>query len=370
MRLLAGIWPRPRRRAVDLAAPDVAIDPFPHYEALRAGGPVQYLPAHEFWIVLGYDAVKEAFGQPSIFSNAPYGGIDSVLLAADPPLHAPVRRLLSRFFSSEALDRVAAAAAAAARALIAPEMDVVGDYGFPLTRAVAAELIGFDEADLADLAASESASAAAPMPLDALIAALDRLAPRAALFPKLLAGSDGLLAEEEAASLIRLLWLATTTTTERVITRSILRLLQHPGVRSEVTADRSLLPAFIDEVMRLHPPEHMVPRLTTARFTLAGVDIPAGAPVHLCVSAANRDPARFEAPSEIRLDRPPRSHFAFGRGIHQCLGAPLARRVVAGAIGAILDRAPDFRAAQPLSGIPWFRTITALCPERLVIRLD
>src|SRR6185436_20529580 len=66
---------------IDLAAPATARDPFPHYEALRAGGPVQFLPRHDFWIVLGHNEVGSAFSRPTLFSNRPYAEVDAVLLA-------------------------------------------------------------------------------------------------------------------------------------------------------------------------------------------------------------------------------------------------------------------------------------------------
>ena len=363
MNRFARFW---RPSAVDLASPRIVIDPFPHYERLRRAGPVQYLSAHDFWIALGYDAVKEAFEQPTLFSNAPYSEVDAVLLASDPPRHGIVRRILSGKALANALERTEATAAAAARRLIRPEMDVVRDYGHPITRAVAADLIGFDDATVAEIAA---AGGAVPDPLAALVEKLDSVAPRAPLFDALLADSQRELSPAEAASLIRLLWLATTTTTERVITRSVLLLLQHDHIRTALAASPSLLPKFIEEVMRLHPPEHMVPRLVTAPATLGGVRIRAGEIVQLCVSAANRDPCHFEAPAELRLDRPSRRHFAFGYGVHGCLGAAIARRVVAAALAILLEPGRNLHAREPLSRLRWFRTMTALSPERLEIGL-
>ena len=358
---------RPGPGPIDLAAPEVTIDPFPHYETLRRNGPVQHLPNHGFWIVLGYDAVTEAFERPALFSSAPHAEIDRVLLAGESPGHGAVRRLIARRFSSEALDRVATSALAAAARMVRPRMDVVEDYGFPITWAMGAALLGLDEPDVADIVAVSAAARTAPEPLAALVGGLNRLAPRAALFRTLLDEGEGAFGEQEAASLVCLLWLAATTTTERVLTRSVLRLLQHPDVREAVTGDPSLIPAFIEEVTRLHPPELMVPRLTAAPATLAGVDIPAGAVVRLCVAAANRDPAAFEAPAELRLNRPGRRHLSFGRGLHLCVGASLARRVLAGALLILIERIPRFRALEPLDSIPHFHSLTALAPTRLAI---
>jgi cytochrome P450 len=368
MSLLARILPRPVPRPLDLADPAVARDPFPHYEALRrTGGPVQPLGEEGTWIVLGHDEVKSALEQPHLFSSAPYGEIDPVLLAADPPRHMPVRRLVSRHFSSDALVRLTEVATARAEAAIAPEMEVVEDYAVAVSRAVAAALIGFGEADRTEIAAAAASMSSSPDPLAFFIAELDRLAPRAGVYAKLREQSRGELGDAELRSLVRLLWLAATTTTERVIAHSVLQMLRNPELRTALTGEAKLIETFIEEVMRLNPPEHMLPRRAIGPARLGGALIPAGAHVWLCVAGANRDPAKFESPDRLRLDRPTRRHFAFGSGIHQCVGAPLSRRVVAAALEVLLRRAGDLRPLEPLDSLEYYCSLTALAPARLRI---
>jgi cytochrome P450 len=352
---------------IDLADPRVSADPFPYYERLRGEGPVLFLPRNSAWIILGYEQAKAAFAQPAIFSNAPYSEIDPVLLAADPPAHEPVRRLVARRFTNDLIARLVAFAEAEAARLIAPRVDAVSGYALPLSRRVAAKLIGFDDAALSDILAAIDASMAAPEPVAALVAALDAIAPRASLFPELF--GEGGVSESEARSLIRLLWLAATTTTERVMTRCVLGLVENVPLQEKIAADRALLPAFIEEIMRLHPPELMMPRLTRQEASIGGATIPAGMLVHVCVAAANRDPAAFDDPAALRLDRPARRHFAFGSGIHHCVGAPLARRIVATAIGALLD-AGHLRALEPLDRLTLFTSLTAHAPLKLAIAID
>jgi cytochrome P450 len=195
---------------------------------------------------------------------------------------------------------------------------------------------------------------------------LDSFAPRAALFARLVGGGDPALDDGEARSLIRLLWLAATVTTERLITHAVLELAERPDLQAQVAADRALVPRFLEEVLRLHPPELMVPRLTRQPVTLDGVTIPEGALVYLSIAAANRDPARFEAPDELRLDRPPGRQFAFGGGIHHCVGAPLGRAIAAVAVGALLD-CGKLELGEPLADVPMFTSVTAHCPVRLPI---
>lgn len=343
---------QPIADTIDLTAPAIARDPFPHYEELRVAGSVQYLARHDAWIVLDYDEVQDAFARPERFSSQPYAEIDRVLLGADPPDHGPVRRVVSRCFSSEALKALSAFAEEKAVALLRPRMDAVAGYAVPLSEAVAARLLGFDDDAV-------RAIRSAPLEVASRIRVLDELAGRALLYEQLLAdGIDDL----RARSLIRLLWLAATTTTERVIAYGVLRLLQNaapPG------GDQ--VPAFVDEVLRLHPPELLVPRLTTGVTRLGEVELPANAVVHLCVGAANRDPAKFENPAALRIDRPPVRHFTFGSGIHHCVGAALGRRVVETSVRVLLTHAPGLRAAQPLENLVGWCSMTANPIARLLV---
>ncbi|HEX7808819.1 MAG TPA: cytochrome P450, partial [Thermoanaerobaculia bacterium] len=220
--------------------------------------------------------------------------------------------------------------------LLRDRLDVVSDYAAPLSRAVASEFLGFDDDAVVAILTAYGASLRTASPLTEFIVTLDRIADRSAIYSRLMNDGDRVVSDAEVRSLVRLLWLAATMTTERTITRAVLRLLQHDDVRRAVSADLALLPALAEEVLRLHPPEHTVPRMTTQPLQLGGVTLPAGALVQLCVSAANRDPARFEDPAALRLDRPAARHFTFGSGVHRCIGAPLARNVVGIALKTLL----------------------------------
>ncbi len=350
----------PTAATIDLGSPSVAIDPFPHYERLRRAGSVQFLARHGAWIVFGYEDLHYAFSHAELFANSPYAEVDRVLLGADPPAHTAARRIVSRYFSGEALERLGALAQEEARSLLKPRMDVVREYGVPISERVAMAILGLDREAVE---AIHEAHAAAPE-LAAFTRALDQLAERATLHGRLIA--DG-FADAEARSLVRLLWLATTTTTQRVIAYGVLQLLLHGDVRQALERDPALVTRLVEEVLRLHPPEYLLPRRTTSVVELGGIAIPEGALVHLCVAAANRDPAVFGDPSDLRLDRPPTRHFTFGSGIHACIGAALGRQVVAIAVTNLLVRAPLFRALEPLDALRYRSTMTTNEIERLLL---
>jgi len=351
---------------IDLRAPHVAANPFPCYEALRREGNVLFLPRHDYWIVLGYEAVRAAFARPEHFSNAPYRDVDAVLLAADPPEQSATRRTVARLFGPAVAVRLEDTATRLAESLIRPEMDAVADYGIPLSQGVTADLLGFGPADVEEIVAAEAGSLATADPLGAFVRALDAIAHRSSLFGML---RQTAMPEEAVRSLVRLMWLAGTTTTQRVISRAILRTIAHPGDQQGLRADPGRMGSFVEEVLRLHPPEHMVPRLARSDVVLDGVTIPAGAQVRLCVSAANRDPAQFDQPDAFRPDRGGARHFAFGSGAHACIGAQIGRATAAVALATLLRRSSNLRSLGPLDEIQYFATESALAPARLPVGL-
>ena len=351
---------------IELGAPEIVGDPFPYYETLRQEGSVLFLPRHDYWIALSHEAVRSAFARPEHFSNAPYRDVDAVLLAADPPEQTAIRRTVAKLFSPAVTARLEEAASRLADALVRPEFDVVADYGIPVSRGVTADLLGLDAAGMGDIVAAEGRSMAAADPLADFITSLDAMAHRSSMFDALI---DARVPEESARSLVRLMWLAGTTTTQRVISRAILRMIEDEQDQQALRADPTLVRPFVEEILRLHPPEHMVPRVARADVELDGVVIPAGAQVRLCVSAANRDPVQFDQADRLRLDRGNSRHFAFGSGAHACIGAQIGRATVNIAVATLLRRSTALRSLRPLDEIRYFATETALSPESLQVRL-
>jgi cytochrome P450 len=128
-------------------------------------------------------------------------------------------------------------------------------------------------------------------------------------------------------------------------------LAERPGLQEELRADRSLIGPFIEEMLRLESPVKTNFRLARRTTTIGGERVPAGRSVLVMVGAANRDPRRFDGPAELRLDRPNLGeHVAFGRGIHACPGAPLARVEARISLERLLDRLRDIRIDEALHG--------------------
>jgi cytochrome P450 len=327
---------------IDLESAHLLREPWPGYEAVRVHGPVVWLPRQRFWLVVGHHAVREAFERSDLFSNAPYRKVDPILAGADPPAHARARELAARVFANGGRERACLAAIRAAGANPSPGLEAAADFATPIARAVTGALLGITAEEAWD--------------------ALPTAVPHGAAYRDWLKTG---LTPEESASLSRLIWLAGTVTLEAVIAWAVYELVNAPTLQTELRDAPMLLPAFVEEVLRLHPPNHMSARQTTRDTSLSGTVIPAGAPVQLCLSAANRDPAIFTEPDRLDLRRERRPHLSFGAGPHHCLGASLAREIGPAVLSVLLER-----RLVGAGQIQFSASVDSLSPSFLPIRLE
>ena len=151
------------------------------------------------------------------------------------------------------------------------------------------------------------------------------------------------LSDPEIYSFAILLLGAGSGTTWKQMGIALTAMLRRPELLDRVRADRSLLKSAIEESLRWEPTDPMFSRWVSQDTELAGVEIPQGSVVHLCLGAANRDPARWERPDDFDIDRPMKPSQGFGSGPHICLGMHVARAEMVTGIGALLDRLPDLR---------------------------
>ncbi len=131
-------------------------------------------------------------------------------------------------------------------------------------------------------------------------------------------------------------------TTTNLIGNSLALLDQHRDKRDEILQNPSLINTAVDEFLRLESPNQFGNRLTTKDIELYGVHVPAGTDLHLCMGAANRDPAQFNDPDDMQLDRRPNKHLAFAGGAHTCVGLTLARLEGRIAVSRFLERYPNY----------------------------
>lgn len=145
-------------------------------------------------------------------------------------------------------------------------------------------------------------------------------------------------------------------TTARLLSAAMHVLGERPDLQEQLRKDRSRIPDFIEEVLRMDGPVKCASRLAVRSTNIGGVDIAAGTTISLFYGGCNRDPRKFESPNEFRIGRPnAREHLAFGRGAHTCAGAALARAEVRASLDRLLDRLHDIRISEEHHGAPGSR---------------
>lgn len=155
------------------------------------------------------------------------------------------------------------------------------------------------------------------------------------------------------------LLLAGNETTKNLIGNGMLMLLEHPEAMAEIRADHSLIPNFLEEVLRFEAPVQCLYRLVTRDTEVAGVAMPEGSMVMLGWGTAGRDPDAFERPDTFDIHRPnARDHVDFGHGPHFCIGAALARAEARIAFETLFERVGEIRLADgaDTSHVPTFAT--------------
>jgi cytochrome P450 len=244
------------------------------------------------------------------------------------------------------------------------EVDLLDAFAFPLPMRVICELLGVPEAErtsfrrwsntllTSDGAAADRTAAGLAMAqfLTALVAQ-KRNRPAGDVLSVIVAAAEDAdrLSAEETVSMAFLLLVAGHETTVNLIGNGVLALLRSPVRWGEPGADPELVPAAVEELLRLDGPVNLATfRHTTEPVEVGGTTIPAGEVVLVSLASANRDPEHYPRADELDLHRDAGHHLAFGHGIHRCLGAPLARLEGGVAFRTLLPRFPDLAlAAEP-----------------------
>jgi cytochrome P450 len=381
-------------------------DPNPYYEAMRAKCPVKREPHHDVMMVTGYDEAVEVFHDAKRFSSCisvtgPFPGFpvplegDDVtdlieqhrdelpmsdqLPTLDPPTHTAHRALLMRLFTPKRLkeneDRMTALADRVLDDfLTAGEGDVISGFAAPFTLLIIGDLLGMPEEDQGEfleslrhqrhhgtggLGSTEGATMALS-PLEFLYQRFARYIedrrrdPRDDVLSGLATATfpDGTV--PEVADVVRVaanVFSAGQETTVRLLSAAVLILAERPGLQEWLRADPSRIPNFIEETLRMESPVKGDFRMSRTKTEVGGVDVPAGTILMLVNGAANRDPRRFPEPEVFDAERAnARHHLAFGRGIHTCPGAPLARAEARVAIERLLSRTGEIRISDRVHG--------------------
>lgn len=382
-------------------------DPYEYYDAIRRC-PVWREPAHGVVMVSGYDeAVAVQRDTEKVLSvcnivSGPWSGIpvdphsDDIsdviekhrgritfgdyFITFDPPRHTAHRSLLSRLFTpkrlknnedflwrlaDEQIDNFAADG----------RCQIVLDYNFPFTLDAITDLLGVPEADrerfrnaakASRLEGERSGFVGVKEEWFVEYVEARRREPRDDVLTELALAKypDGSTPDAiDVARVATFMYAAGHGTTIDLLSLAVLMLAERPDLQEQLRADHSKISPFIEEMLRFESPIKSNFRMARRPTKIGDVEVPAGTSVLVMNGAANRDPQRFDDPDEFRLDRPNiLHHIAFGRGIHTCPGAPIARAEVRVSLARILDRMADIRLSEAHHGpaddrrLQWDRT--------------
>jgi cytochrome P450 len=395
----------------DLASVDyfadaaIAQDPYDYYEYLRSHGPVYQEQHHGVVAVTGYAEVMAAFKDVDSFSavNAIGGPFPPLpfepegdditaqieehrhqfpifehMVVMDPPAHERARSLLAKLLTPRRLKENEDFM----WQLVDTQLDefigngrceFLSEYARPFATLAITDLLGVPDEDRAEFRRALGAEKPAGNRVGALDGEAVGLNPLQYLDDKFAAylaerrreprndvlGSmavatypDGSIpALLEVVRPATFLFAAGQETVTKLLSAAVQTLVDQPEIQDRLRENRDLIPAFIEEALRIQSPTKVDFRLARKSATLGGVHIKAGTVLMLCLGAANRDPAKFDAPHEFQLDRKNvREHIAFGRGIHTCAGAPLARVEGRITVHRLLDRMRDITISESSHG--------------------
>jgi cytochrome P450 len=332
---------------------------------LRDLGPV--VQGDGWYYLTDRDDVLAALRNPGVFSStrafdSMVSAVPLIPLAFDPPEHTRYRKILHPFFGLPALGSILPSLQKQAGQLIAQiaqreECEVIRELAVPYPSQVFLTLFGLPLNDrdqliawkdaIIDLSLERDADEVDLLPAAQLFAYLteavdaQRRHPRDGILSQLLHG-DEVLTDEEALGLSFVFILAGLDTVTSMIGTTILELARRPALREELSRNPDRVAGFVEEMIRLEPAAPVVGRVTTRAVTVAGVTLPEGAEVRLCLGAINRDGRDAASSDDLVVDGKLHKHWGFGGGPHRCLGSHLARMELRIVVSEWLSRIPDF----------------------------
>ncbi|GAA2264675.1 cytochrome P450 [Streptomyces atrovirens] len=371
-------------------SPDLAVDV---HRAIRTATPVTRSRAHGgTWIVSRYDDVRAALADHRTFSSASGvffprapGTPRFAPLEYDPPEQTRFRTAMKPPLQRSRVRQLHGALADLVRRHITPitergHGDLIAELAVPLPLAAVGLAVGFTEhaqRSIRDLTSNTWARMATDNGPAGFWPAFTELFDHEIRRARRQPGDDHLSAlvrapfdgrpvsDEDLHVMLVAYAIAGHETTMNTLAHLLWQLGTRPELQTELRRDPGLIPAAVDETLRLWTPVDHGTRVTTRPAVLSGTGIPAGARVILLTGAANRDPDVFPDPDTFRLDRGTNHHLTFGHGIHYCLGAHLARTELTHVLQEFTRHPPFILTRQPTRSYENGRHI---CLDRLPVR--
>ena len=391
----------------DPMRPAYITDPYPSLAILRKAAPVHYSPEMGTWIVTGYEQCLRAMRDEEFFSSnpanagGPFGhmirerreavplGMATILGNSDDPEHSNLRTIVNRAFTPRAIAAmrplIDESIARLLDGLVPGPFDVMSMFAEPQAPRTVLAHLGIPEegrpmfrhASL-EIMRARAEGPENPEVVDAADAAVELLMQAlqawdeadiaregsvlSTLFAAAHAGED--LDPDDLLMLLIHISLAGNGPTAMAIGNAALHLASNPEAQAQLRADRSLIPAAVEELLRFDSATHAVARFALKDTTLGARKIKAGDSLYAMIGAANRDPGEFPNPDELDFTRTENRHLSFGFGMHFCLGAPLARMELQTVVEAFVTRFDQFSLVEADRG----GSFMVRGPRRLVIQ--
>jgi cytochrome P450 len=373
---------------IDVFSQAFKANPYPIYAQMRSKDPVHRVETSDgrsLWMITRYEEAEAALRDPrlikrgrdvipaemSITQRVPnihvYEQMSNHMLTTDPPDHTRLRGLVNKAFTPHLIeqwrDRIQTITDELLDAVQDKgKMELINDFAFPLPMTVISEMLGIPTEDrqkfrywsntlIATMGDTSAFIDSFPV-MESFVRYIHQLVntrrdqPQDDLITKLAqAEAEGeKLSENELVSMIFLLIIAGHETTVNLIGNGVLALLQHPDQAQLLRQDPTLIKVAIEELLRYNGPLFTaMARWAREDLEIGGKQIHRGDMVSIVLASANHDELQFSQGENLDITRQENRHIAFGKGIHYCLGAPLARLEGQIAIGTLLQRLPNLR---------------------------
>ncbi len=408
---------------LNLLSPAFKANPYPAFSLLRENFPLYQIRLNDrpTWIISRFEdaeavlkdqrfvkSVRNVYTQEEIAQKFPWllsgqqertgqAFLVRHMLNADPPDHTRLRSLVNLSFTPRLIEqwreRIQAITNELLDAVQNPpngewrhEMELIGEFAFPLPMTVITEMLGVPDTDrtrfrvwsnqVVEASGDFQAFANLRESLDEFQVYLSELIEQKReqnaddLLGKLIRteAEGDKLTEDELISMVFLLLVAGHETTVNLIGNGVLALLQHPDQLEKLKQNPELIKSAIEEFLRYRGPLlAATQRWASEEIELGGQQIQRGDQVIVLLSSANRDERAFEHADQLDITRKENHHLAFGKGIHYCLGAPLARLEGQIAISTLLKRMPNLRLAIDEQDLAWRRGLLLMGVSELPV---
>ena len=371
--------------------PDFSANPYAIYDRLRSENPIYKSSLGGVWVLTRYEDVKTILRERHVYSDdqpkliqeknkylqnrgkslqALAGASNKFLFYMNPPDHTRLRRLVSKAFSPVVIEGMRPQIQTIVDEYLdvlrsRGNMDIITDLAELLPVKIIASMLGVPASDAQEKL--HQWSHVLSRILDTLIslkeyeamnqAVLDfqeyfrdliskrETNPQNDLISYLIAARDesDKLSEEEVLSICIQLFLGGEETTVNLIGNGMLALLHHPEQMEKLKQEPEIIQTAVGEMLRYDSPIQILCRIASDKLEIRGQTIQKGEKIHLCLGAANRDPAQFPNPDRFDILRQDNHHLAFSDGIHRCLGATLAHIEAEIAINSLLQKLPNLK---------------------------